>query len=146
MTSALFLILAVLQAAPPVDRPNTLTAAERAAGWHLLFDGRTLRGWRGVGYDSAPPGHWVIVDGTIKKVASGNVPRAADGRPLSGGDLMTADTFGDFELAWEWKVTAGANSGVKYNVSEELSVAQGGAGPGLPAHSALGFEYQILDD
>ena len=53
---------------------------------------------------------------------------------------MTVDTFGDFELSWEWKVTPGANSGVKYNVSEELSMSQ------APNRAALGFEYQVLDD
>jgi len=127
--------------------PNALSATERAAGWRLLFDGRTLAGWRGVGYDTVPTGHWVVVDGAIKKIASGNVPRVADGRPLVGGDLMTVDSFADFELSWEWKVTPGANSGVKYNVSETLSLAQGGAGTsGGPTHSALGFEYQMLDD
>ena len=126
---------------------NQLSAPERAAGWRLLFDGRSLAGWRGVGYDTVPTGHWVVVDGAIKKIASGNVPRVADGRPLVGGDLMTVDSFADFELSWEWKVTPGANSGVKYNVSETLSLAQGGAGTsGGPTHSALGFEYQMLDD
>ncbi|PYO31553.1 MAG: DUF1080 domain-containing protein [Gemmatimonadetes bacterium] len=135
-------------------RPNQLTDAERVAGWRLLFDGRTLAGWRGLGYDTVPTAHWKIVDGTIKKIASGKVPRVPDGRPLNGGDLMTVETFGDFELSWEWKVTPGANSGVKYNVSEELSQAQGGAmtpaavaqGSIAPNHSALGFEYQMLDD
>src|SRR6058998_828155 len=121
-------------------RPNQLTAAERVAGWRLLFDGRTLAGWRGLGYDTVPTAHWKIVDGTIRKIASGKVPRVADGRPLNGGDLMTVETFGDVELSWEWKVTPGANSGGKYNVSEELSMAQ------APNHAALGFEYQILDD
>ena len=53
---------------------------------------------------------------------------------------MTVDVFGDFELSWEWKVTPGANSGVKYNVTEELSVQN------APNHAALGFEYQMLDD
>src|SRR5205814_1869212 len=103
---------------------------------------------------SVPTAHWVVLDGTIKKIASGNVPRVPDGRPLNGGDLMTVDTFGDFELTWEWKVTPGANSGVKYNVSEELSISQGSAmtpdaiakGIITPNHSALGFEYQMLDD
>jgi len=120
--------------------PNQLTAAERAAGWRLLFDGRTLTGWRGLGYDSVPTAHWVVVNGTIKKIASGNVPKLADGQPLNGGDLMTVGTSSDFELTWEWKVTPGANSGLKYNVSEELSVKE------APNHAALGFEYQILDD
>src|SRR2546428_5950989 len=97
---------------------NTLTPAEQTAGWRLLFDGRTLSGWRGVGYDTVPTAHWVVVNGAIKKIASGNVPRVADGRPLVGGDLETRDSFADFELAFEWKVTPGANSGVTYNVSE----------------------------
>ena len=140
---ALTLILA-LQSAPA---SNTLSPAERSAGWKLLFDGKTLSGWRGLGYDTVPTSHWVVVDGAIKKIASGNVARVADGRPAVGGDLMTVDSFADFELSFEWKVTAGANSGVKYNVSEAMSIAQGGAGTqGGPTHSALGFEYQILDD
>ncbi len=120
--------------------PNQLTDAERAAGWRLLFDGKTLTGWRGLGYDTVPSTHWVVVDGTIKKIASGDVPKLPDGQPAVGGDLMTVDVFGDFELSWEWKVTPGANSGVKYNVSEELSVQN------APNHAALGFEYQMLDD
>src|SRR5439155_120701 len=65
-------------------RPNQLTDAERVAGWRLLFDGRTLAGWRGLGYDTVPTAHWKIVDGTIKKIASGKVPRVPDGRPPSG--------------------------------------------------------------
>src|SRR6266487_4010881 len=96
-------------------RSNDLSAPERAAGWRLLFDGRTLHGWRGLGYDTVPTAHWVVVDGAIKKIASGTVPKLADGQPAQGGDLLTLDTFGDFELSWEWKVTPGANSGVKYN-------------------------------
>ena len=135
------LLLSLLQS------PNTLTSAERASGWRSLFDGKTLTGWRGLGYDTVPTAHWVVVNGAIKKIASGDVPRVADGRPLVGGDLMTVDSFADFELSFEWKVTPGANSGVKYNVSEAMSLAQGGAGTqGGPTHSALGFEYQILDD
>src|SRR5881628_917615 len=137
--------VAVSAASPIATRPNQLTDAERTAGWRLLFDGRTLAGWRGVGSYTVPTAHWVVVDGAIKKIANGNVPRVADGRPLNGGDLMSVDTFGDFELSWEWKVTPGANSGVKYNVSEELSLAQGGTMT-APNHSALGFEYQMLDD
>src|SRR5258705_12517728 len=143
------LILSLLQSATPPAAPaaNSLTSAERAAGWRLLFDGRTLASWRGLGYDTVPTAHWVVVNGAIKKIASGDVPRVADGRPAVGGDLMTVDSFADFELSFEWKVTPGANSGVKYNVSEGVSLAQGGAGTqGGPTHSALGFEYQVLDD
>jgi hypothetical protein len=136
------LVVALAAAAPAQTpdgpRPNTLTDAERAAGWRLLFDGRTLTGWRGLGRDSVPTAHWVVVDGAIKKIASGDIPRRPDGQPVAGGDLMSEATFSDFELAWEWKVTPGANSGVKYNVSQELSLTLGQA--------AIGFEYQILDD
>ena len=119
---------------------NTLTDAERAAGWRLLFDGRTLAGWRGLGRDTVPTAHWVVVDGAIKKVPRGAIAERSGGLPpVAGGDLMTETTFGDFELTWEWKVAPGANSGVKYNVSEAMSKE-------LAGHAALGFEYQILDD
>ena len=141
------LLLLALQTTPSPAEPNELTAAELNAGWELLFDGRTLTGWRGVGYDTVPTAHWLVVNGAIMKIASKDVPRVADGRPLVGGDLMTVDSFANFELMFEWKVTPGANSGVKYNVSEAMSMAQGGAGTqGGPTHSALGFEYQVLDD
>ena len=120
--------------------PNTLTQAEAAEGWRLLFDGRSFSGWRGLGREDIPGGHWIIEDGAIRKVASGDIPTAPDGQPLEGGDLITRDTFGDYELYFEWKVSPGANSGVKYNVSEELSLAN------PPPYAALGFEYQVLDD
>lgn len=120
--------------------PNILTKAEKAAGWRLLFDGETFEGWRGLGRDTIPKGHWVIQTGTIKKVASGDVPLSADGQPLSGGDLMTIDSFENFELSFEWRISSGGNSGVKYNVSEELSTSR------RPRYAALGFEYQVLDD
>jgi hypothetical protein len=122
---------------PPL---NSLSERERAEGWKLLFDGETFSGWRGLGREGIPESHWVIEEGNIRKVASGAVPTAADGQPLEGGDIMTVDTYENFELAWEWKVAPGANSGVKYNVSEEMSQAS------PPQYAALGFEYQILDD
>jgi hypothetical protein len=120
--------------------PNTLTDDERDRGWRLLFDGRTFDGWRGLGYDSVPTAHWKIDNGTIKKIPNREIARMADGQPASGGDLMTKERFGDFELSWEWKIGRAGNSGVKYNVSEEISMAA------APNHAALGFEYQLLDD
>ena len=108
--------------------------------WISLFDGESFAGWRGVGLDSIPAGHWIIEDGTIRKVASGAVPTAADGQPLEGGDILTVNTYQNFELELECKVSAGANSGIKYNVSEDMSTGS------PPVHAALGFEYQILDD
>ena len=133
------------QAAPPKKQTapqatNTLTSAERAVGWRLLFDGKTLRGWRGLGYDDVPTAHWKVVDGAIKKVPTADVANASNGKPASGGDLITDDKFDDFELAFQWKVTRGANGGVKYNVSEEFSLKN------AANHAALGFEYQVLDD
>jgi hypothetical protein len=136
--------------------PNQLTRAERDAGWRLLFDGATLKGWHGLGWPEIPTAHWRVTDGTLQKVASKDVPRGADGRPVPGGDLISDATFGDFELSWEWKITPGGNNGLKYNVSEELSTSngqpevlrrqqEGGAAPRL-SHSALGFEYQMIDD
>ena len=124
----------------PALELNTLTADEKAAGWELLFDGETLDGWRGIGVEIIPEGHWTIEEGTIKKVPSGKVPLQEDGQPLKGGDIMTTETFEDFELYLEWKIVPAGNSGIKYNVSEDMSVSN------PPSHSALGFEYQILDD
>jgi hypothetical protein len=127
-------------AAPTAEAHNTLSEAERQEGWRLLFDGQTLDGWRGLGMDTIPTAHWRVEDGAIRKLASGEVPVAADGQPMAGGDLMTVDAFRDFELAFDWRVAPGANSGIKYNVSEEISMRN------PPRHAALGFEYQVLDD
>ena len=119
---------------------NTLTDEERSEGWRLLFDGTSFNGWRGIGIDSVPTAHWTIEDGSIKKIPSGDVPVQADGQPVAGGDLISNEAFGDFELTFDWKVSEGGNSGIKYNVSEEMSISN------PPASAALGFEYQILDD
>ncbi len=119
---------------------NALTEIEKSEGWTLLWNGADFAGWRGVGLDRVPEGHWLIEDGTIRKLASGEVPRQADGQPVEGGDLMTVATFEDFDLRFEWKISASGNSGLKYNVSEEMSQAF------APHHAAIGFEYQCLDD
>jgi len=116
----------------PKNKPDT--------EWIVLFNGKNFDGWRGLGRDSVPEKHWIVENGSIRKVESGNVPLQADGQPLAGGDLMTIDTFRDFEFYFEWKISEGSNSGVKYNVSEEMSQENG------PSYAALGFEYQILDD
>lgn len=120
--------------------PNTLTAAEKASGWRLLFDGKTLTGWHGLGYKTAEVGLWRVEDGSLARIPIGRAPVQGDGQPLTGIDLISNDAFQDFELAWEWKVTPAGNSGLKYNVSESLSTEMS------PPHAAKGWEYQMLDD
>ena len=119
---------------------NTLSKEEAEEGWILLFDGESFEGWRGLGRESVPLGVWTIEEGAIKKIRSSDVPTQEDGQPLAGGDILTEKTFMDFELSFQWKISTGGNSGVKYNVSEEMSTAS------PPQFAALGFEYQILDD
>ena len=118
---------------------NTLTAQEKADGWQLLFDGKTFNGWRGIGIKGVPKGHWEVVDGCIHKIGKKDVPRQADGQPVKGGDLITDKTVKDFILTFEWKISEGGNSGVKYNVMEGISIKNGWTG-------ALGYEYQVIDD
>lgn len=119
---------------------NTLTAAEISEGWELLFDGKTFDGWRGLGRDNVQTELWKIEEGAIRKLNTGEVPSLPDGRPIQGGDLMTEETFDNFELYFEWKITHKGNTGIKYNVSEEMSQKYNSK------YSALGFEYQLLDD
>ena len=119
---------------------NFLTAKEVAQGWKLLFDGKTLDGWRGLGRNDVPKEHWKIEEGTIRKLNSGLVASLPDGQPVEGGDLMTTRAFDNYELYFEWKLTTAGNTGLKYNVSEEMSKASGSQ------YAAIGFEYQLLDD
>lgn len=136
----MFLLLTVSVACQAREQPQEELQTPESAEWEVLFDGETFDGWRGLGRDSVPGGHWTVEGGAIRKVASGIVPTAPDGQPLEGGDLMTLEAYRDFELVFEWKVSPGANSGIKYNVSEAMSTAS------PPAYAALGFEYQVLDD
>jgi len=118
---------------------NSLTKTEKEQGWTLLFDGKDFNGWRGLGRDSVQTDHWKVENGLIHKVNSKEVEKIT-GKKIDGGDLMTIDTFRNFELQFDWKIKPNGNSGIKYNVSEKISTTYGGK------HSALGFEYQILDD
>jgi hypothetical protein len=119
---------------------NQLTKEEKEQGWELLFDGKSFAGWRGLGRDTVETNHWKVEDGNIHKVNSKLVPLLPNGEKIDGGDLMTIDTFDNFELTFEWKILPAGNSGIKYNVSEKISTTFGSG------HGALGFEYQILDD
>lgn len=94
--------------------PNTLTEAEKAAGWKLLFDGKTTRGWRGYRMDEMPPG-WTAVDGALVRLKGGAGGKGAGG----GDDIVTTEEFENFDLSLEWKVVREGNSGLLYRVSEE---------------------------
>jgi Domain of Unknown Function (DUF1080) len=109
---------------------NKLTTAEKTAGWQLLFDGKTLNGWRGFHSDKVPEG-WVIEDGCIKKSPAKELLNRA------GGDLITVGQFSAFELRIEWKVSPRGNSGIKYLVTEDMPPS---------GRSGVSFEYQVLDD
>lgn len=118
---------------------NTLSNEEVQEGWKLLFDGETFKGWRTLGQKVVQMELWKVEKGQIHKINSGEVPSLPDGQPVEGGDLMTIDTYDNYELYFEWKILKAGNTGLKYNVSEELSQK-------YSKNSALGFEYQLLDD
>jgi hypothetical protein len=108
---------------------NTLTEAEKSEGWLLLFDGKSSEGWRGFNKATFPAG-WVIDSGTLKALGT------AQGD--TGGDIVyEKESFENFELVWDWKITTGGNSGVFYHVIEDTQYA-------APYHT--GPEYQLIDD
>jgi hypothetical protein len=117
-----------LQASPP-DKlfirnflPNSVTNAERAQGWRLLWDGRTTAGWHGAKTKEFPSSGWSVENGELAVLGT------------KGGSIVTDAEFSAFELQLEFNVSEGGNSGVKYFVSD--------AEKGEP----VGLEYQLLDD
>ncbi|WP_010134042.1 3-keto-disaccharide hydrolase [Ochrovirga pacifica] len=117
--------------APVAVKRNHLTAKEKADGWKLLWDGKTTKGWKGAKLEEFPKKGWKIRNGILSVLASGGAESAA------GGDIVTKESFSDFELKVDFKLTPGANSGIKYYVDTKIN-----KGPG----SSIGLEYQILDD
>jgi len=115
----------------PLVTKNTLTKSEKDQGWKMLWDGKTNSGWRGAKLPTFPKTGWEISNGELTVLASGGAESA------SGGDIVTLQEYGDFELSIDFKLTEGANSGIKYYVDTELNKGEG---------SAIGLEYQLLDD
>ncbi len=111
--------------------PNTLSAAEQAAGWRLLWDGKSSTGWRSAHAQEFPTSGWKITDGVLWIHDSGGQEAA------TAGDIITREKFADFELQVDFKITPGANSGIKIFVDPDLNLGAG---------SAIGPEFQILDD
>src|SRR5207237_143623 len=100
---------------------NRLTAEEKAAGWRLLFDGKSLAGWRSFRTDT-PGANWRVQDGVL--INEGKT-----------GDLMTTSVHGDFELVFDWQISEAGNSGVIYRIAL-----------GEAATYRTGPEYQVLDN
>src|SRR6266481_2591643 len=92
---------------------GTALAGQAPSRARALFDGKTTAGWRGFKKPAFPEKGWIVEDGWLKHLATGETAGAG------GGDIITADTFDNFDLTFEWKVALGANSGVKYLVSED---------------------------
>jgi hypothetical protein len=101
---------------------NTLSAEETAQGWRLLFDGKTTAGWRNFKQQTISPG-WRVIDGSLVRADSG------------AGDIITNDEFKNFELALDWKISEGGNSGIFYRATEQVPIIYEGAP-----------EMQVLDD
>jgi hypothetical protein len=127
---ALGVLLAGISSSSNAAEPNTLTEAEKNAGWKLLFDGKTTSGWRGYKMDKMPPG-WSVVNGALVRLKGGAGGKGAGG----GDDIVTTEEFENFDLQLEWKIVPNGNSGVLYRVSEE---------PVTAWHYAP--EVQILDN
>lgn len=124
------LALSLIAAEKP-QNPNTLSAQEKKDGWKLLFDGKTTNGWRGAYKDAFPAQGWTVADGLL------TIQKSDGSESQSFGDIVTDGEFSDFDLMFDFKLTEGANSGVKYFVAEQSPKPKG---------SAFGLEFQVLDD
>lgn len=156
----LFLLLAAAAVLPAAE--NALTAQEKASGFRLLFDGRTMDGWRDPAKQNVPGDAWIVEDGTLRTVLK---PRIAE-------DLLTEEEFGDFELLFDWRLSERGNTGLKYRIQSTVFVDHTRRQPGpngfegmlgrelAGRHSdraklsggatgevySVGFEFQLLDD
>lgn len=112
------------------NNPNSLTEYEKNDGWKLLFNGQNSEGWKGAYKETFPESGWNVQDGIL------TIAKSNGGESTNAGDIVTIEKFSAFDLAFDFKLTEGANSGVKYFVT----LSEGNKG------SAIGLEYQVLDD
>ncbi len=110
---------------------NNISPLEAKDGWKLLWNGKTTEGWRGARLSTFPDKGWSITDGILKVHKSGGAESS------NGGDIVTTKQYKNFMLKVDFKITKGANSGIKYFVDSEMNKGEG---------SAIGCEFQILDD
>lgn len=109
---------------------NELSDQEQQEGWSLLFDGQSTEQWRGAHQESFPENGWHVEDGLLV------VEEASGAESGNGGDIVTNTEYKDFEFMVDFRITEGANSGIKYYVTEQYNSGK----------SAIGLEYQVLDD
>jgi hypothetical protein len=131
--------------------PLLLAAADRP--WQSLFDGKTFKNWEDPTKKSPPGTSFVIEDGCLKATA----------HPAIDEDIFTQQTFGDFELEFDWKISPGGNSGLKYRIQDrvmlldeklprfedQVNAAMKNRRTDRPAKGqeyVIGFEYQITDN
>jgi hypothetical protein len=134
---------------------NQLTPEEKRSGWILLFDGKTMKNWVDPSRKTPPGNAWNITpDGCLHTIS----------RPAITEDLFSEETFGDFELSFEWKISPAGNSGVKYRIQDhrlllphepgekfETQVQRTMVAPPVTRGNrgqdyVIGFEYQITDN
>ena len=130
--TVLFFALA-LSSSLVLNAQNKLTPKEKKDGWELLFDGKTTKGWRGAFIKTFPAEGWQVKNGEIMVEAKNGE------ESTNGGDIVTEKLYSDFELLVDFKITEGANSGIKYFVDPNQPVPEN-------PRSALGLEFQVLDD
>jgi len=116
---------------PVENTDNRLTAEEVAAGWQLLWDGKTTQGWRGSTTAAFPEHGWTIENGTLK------ISKSTGNEATDGGDIITVKKYTNFELSIDFKISEGANCGIKYFVNPDANTGK---------RTASGCEFQILDD
>lgn len=131
MKSKLLIIALIAACGTSFAQDNVLTKKEKSEGWQLLWDGKTTEGWRGAKIAEFPKAGWRIDNGELIVVSAGGE------ESTNGGDIITNKKYSNFTLSVDFKITKGANSGVKYFVDPELNKGDG---------SAIGCEFQILDD
>jgi len=116
-----------LAGAAAAQAPNQLSPAEQKAGWALLFNGTSLDGWRAYKRPDVSGTRWVVKDGLLC-LDPGDKTDTRGAR-----DIVFSKPYSQFELTWDWRISSGGNSGVKYFVQEDRE-------------SAIGHEYQLIDD
>ena len=133
---------------------NQLTPQEQAQGWKLMFDGKTFAGWEDPSKKNPPGDNFAIEDGCLKSLK----------HPKIDEDLFTLDTYSDFEMEFDWKISPAGNSGVKYRIQDRIVLAPARPGqkfedlvnlslkdrrtdrPAKGQEYVVGFEYQALDN